>query len=60
MNWSDFFYMGGYAFYVWASWGLTTAFLLWQFVQPKLMNAKIKKMIQRQVNRENKLQTSPK
>lgn len=22
MNWSEFFYMGGYAFYVWTSFGL--------------------------------------
>ena len=55
--WHDFFNMGGYAAYVWSSWALTIVFLLWQFIQPKLMNAKIKKSIQRQIKREEKQQT---
>ena len=28
MNWNEFFYMGGYAFYVWGSYGVTAALLL--------------------------------
>jgi heme exporter protein D len=28
MNWNDFFYMGGYAFYVWGSYGVTAVLLL--------------------------------
>jgi heme exporter protein D len=28
MNWNDFFHMGGYAFYVWGSFGVTAALLV--------------------------------
>jgi len=55
MNWSQFFNMGGYAFYVWTSWGLTVLVLLWQFIQPKLKNAKIKAEIRREISRKEKL-----
>ena len=55
MNWIDFFHMGGYAFYVWTSWGLTAVVLAWQFTQPKLTNARIKREIRRQLAREQKL-----
>ena len=55
MNWNDFFNMGGYAFYVWTSWGLTAVILLWQFIQPKRKNAKIKSEILRQINRQKKI-----
>lgn len=54
MNWAEFFNMGGYAFYVWTSWGITTLVLLWQFIQPKRKNAKIKAEIRRQLSREEK------
>ena len=56
MNWGEFFHMGGYALYVWVSWGLTFLILLWQFIQPKRKNAKIKSQIRRQIKRESKLQ----
>ena len=52
MNWAEFLHMGGYAYYVWPSWGLTFAVLLWQFLQPKLANKRIIKQIQRQIARE--------
>lgn len=55
MNWAEFFHMGGYAPYVWSSWGLTLVILLWQFIQPKLANARIKSEIRRQIKRETKL-----
>ncbi|MBX2847551.1 MAG: heme exporter protein CcmD [Acidiferrobacterales bacterium] len=58
MNWSEFFNMGGYAFYVWTSWGLTVLVLAWQFIQPKRANAKIKREISRQIKREEKLKSS--
>jgi len=29
-SWSAFFNMGGYAFYVWASFGLTVLCLVWE------------------------------
>ena len=28
MNWSEFFAMGGYAFYVWGSYGVTALFMV--------------------------------
>ena len=31
---AEFFHMGGYALYVWTSFGLATAILGWQFMQP--------------------------
>jgi heme exporter protein D len=52
MNWAEFFDMGGYAFYVWSAWGLTTLVLGWQFAQPKLAHAKIKRELKRQISRE--------
>ena len=55
MNWAEFFHMGGYAFHVWTSWGLTTLVVLWLFIQPKLRNAKLRKEIKRQIEREQKL-----
>ncbi len=29
-SWSAFFYMGGYAFYVWFSFGLTALCVIWE------------------------------
>ena len=56
MNWGEFFHMGGYAVYVWTSWGLTAAVLLWQFMQPKLAAGRIRREIMRQIARQRKLQ----
>ena len=33
-SWSAFFNMGGYAFYVWTSYGIATLVLLWGVVKP--------------------------
>ncbi|MBT8114227.1 MAG: heme exporter protein CcmD [Arenicella sp.] len=55
MNWSEFFHMGGYAFYVWSAWGLTALVLLWQFIQPKRRNAKIRRLLKRQLARQQSL-----
>ena len=52
MNWQEFFEMGGYAFYVWTSWGITAGTLLWLFTQAKMRNAKIKAELIRQITRE--------
>jgi len=54
MNWSEFFYMGGYAFEVWTSWGLTLLVLLFFVIMPKRRNAKIKAEIRRQISREQR------
>jgi len=55
MNWTEFFHMGGYAFHVWTSWGLTLLVIVFLFIQTKLANAKIKREIVRQIQREQKL-----
>ena len=34
MSASEFFNMGGYAFYVWSSYGITTVVLGWVFISP--------------------------
>ena len=54
MNWADFFHMGGYAYYVWPSWGLTALVLVWHYLQPILANKRIRREILRQITREQK------
>ncbi len=58
MDWSEFFKMGGYAFYVWSSWGLTFIVLLWLYIQPKLKAAKIKQQLKREHSRRDKIASS--
>ena len=41
MNWADFWHMGGYAFYVWTSWGLTTVVMLALVIMAKLRRKKL-------------------
>jgi len=55
MNWTEFFNMGGYAFHVWTSWGLTTITLIMMVLLPKLKNKQIRTEIKRQIQREQKL-----
>ncbi len=38
---SEFLHMGGYAFYVWTSYGLALAILLWQFLAPLRMHRQL-------------------
>ena len=44
---SEFFNMGGYAFYVWASYGATALMLLGLFVSSVLKSQKTKKQLMR-------------
>jgi len=41
MNWNDFFYMGGYAGYVWSSYGLALLVLLYNIIVPLRQKRKI-------------------
>lgn len=41
MNWTEFWHMGGYAFYVWGSWGLTTVVMLLLVIYAKLRRKKL-------------------
>ncbi|VAW68818.1 hypothetical protein MNBD_GAMMA10-1482 [hydrothermal vent metagenome] len=45
MSVSEFFNMGGYAVYVWSSYGLTAAVLGWIFVSPILNKKNIIKQL---------------
>lgn len=41
MNWTEFFHMGGYGFYVWTSWGLTTIMMLTLVLSATLRRKKL-------------------
>jgi heme exporter protein D len=53
MNWSEFFHMGGYAFFVWTSYGLTFAIIIANIVFPIMQRKKVIKRIKRTIKREN-------
>ena len=48
---ADFFHMGGYAFYVWTSYGLALIILGWQFVQPILARRQLLKQMAQKARR---------
>jgi heme exporter protein D len=52
MNWSEFFHMGGYAFFVWTSYAITFAVIVANIILPivqrKTVIAKIKRSIKRE------------
>lgn len=52
MNWSEFFNMGGYAFYVWTSYGLMLLLLVANIVSPIVQRRKIISRIKRAIKRE--------
>ncbi len=52
MNWSEFFHMGGYAFFVWTSYGLTFIVVVMNIVSPILQRRKIIARIKRTIKRE--------
>ncbi|HEB82649.1 MAG TPA: heme exporter protein CcmD [Gammaproteobacteria bacterium] len=52
MNWSEFFNMGGYAFYVWTSYGLMLLLLVANIVSPMWQRKKIIARIKRAIKRE--------
>lgn len=47
MNWSEFFAMGGYATYVWTSYGLMAAVLVFNLVMPLQKKAEALKKARR-------------
>lgn len=51
MDMRDFFAMGGYAFYVWTSYGLALVVLAFNIIQPLLHKRRVLKRITRQVRR---------
>ncbi len=53
MNWSEFFDMGGYAFFVWTSYGLTLLVIVANIVSPIMQRKKVISRIKRAIKREN-------
>ncbi len=52
MNWSEFFDMGGYAFFVWTSYGLTLLVIVANIVSPMMQRKKVISRIKRAIKRE--------
>ena len=52
MNWSEFFNMGGYAFFVWTSYGLTLIVIIANIISPILQRKKVIARIKRAIKRE--------
>lgn len=52
MNWSEFFNMGGYAFFVWSSYGLTLIVVVANIISPILQRKKVIARIKRAIKRE--------
>ena len=45
---AEFFHMGGYAFYVWTSYGIVTVVLVANFVQPFYCERRLRRSLARQ------------
>ena len=52
MNWSEFFHMGGYAFFVWTSYGIAFVVLLANIILPIMQRKKTIARIKRAIKRE--------
>lgn len=52
MNWSEFFHMGGYAFFVWTSYALTLLIIVANIIAPMLQRKKVISRIKRAIKRE--------
>ena len=48
----DFLAMGGYAGYVWGSYGLFAVFMSWILIQPRLQRRKVMQLLQARARRE--------
>ncbi len=59
MNWSEFFHMGGYAFFVWTSYALTLVVVLANIISPMVQRKKIIARIKRAVKREALINNAP-
>ena len=51
-SWSEFFAMGGYAFYVWMSYGLTFLVIVLNIVMPIMHRRKVISRVKRAIRRE--------
>ena len=51
-SWSEFFAMGGYAFYVWTSYGIALLVLIYNIVMPMIHRKKVISRVKRAIRRE--------
>ena len=51
-SWSEFFDMGGYAFFVWSSYGLTFFVIVLNIVMPIMHRKKVISRVKRAIRRE--------
>jgi heme exporter protein D len=51
-SWSEFFAMGGYAFFVWTSYGITLLVIVLNIVMPVLHRRKVINRVKRAIRRE--------
>jgi heme exporter protein D len=51
VNPGEFLDMGGYAFYVWSSWGMTLAVIFWNVVAPILQGKQLREGLKRDYRR---------
>ncbi len=51
-SWSEFFAMGGYAFFVWMSYGITVAVIVLNIVMPLIQRKQVIKRVKRAIRRE--------
>lgn len=54
MNWNEFFSMGGYALYVWTSYGLMAVILILNLLAPLKRHAEVLKTIARRLKQEQR------
>ena len=52
MNWSEFFNMGGYGFYVWTSYGIAMVVLLANIVAPIIGGRNLRRELAGKLRRE--------
>jgi heme exporter protein D len=51
-SWSEFFAMGGYAFFVWTSYGIALLVILLNIVMPVIERKKVISRVKRAIRRE--------
>jgi heme exporter protein D len=51
-SWSEFFAMGGYAFFVWTSYGIALVVILLNIVMPMIQRKKVISRVKRAIRRE--------
>ena len=56
MSVNEFFHMGGYAFYVWSSYGLVALVMAWVFISPILTKKSIIKELRMKYRQQERQQ----